>query len=233
MVAWRAMPAWAQFLLSGVCHQIPEHSLEIGGEVLPLCARCTGQFGGALLTILSLAAVRRHHRSTFAPWWAQGAMAALAAWWALDGVNSFLFGLLGRPWLYEPMNGLRLVTGLGLGLVAGVQLLPAAALCISRDRDSRPIIERPREILLLLGGLALMGALWLSGRLPYLVAAAWPALGVAVLLGSANGLLLVLLLGGTPDSLSQRRLGALALGGLALGLIEAGGLATLRSLLGV
>ncbi len=231
--AWQAMPSWVVFLLSGVCHQIPEHSFWIDGQVLPLCARCTGQFGGALLAIVALVVAGRYRRSLFAPWWAQGVMAALAAWWALDGVNSFLYGLLGRPWLYEPMNGLRLITGLGLGLVAGVELLPAVALSIVRQPERRPIIDRPIEILVLLGGLMLAGAIGLSGRLPYLLAAAWPALGVAALLGGANGLLLVLVTGATPESLSRGRLGAFALGGLGLGLLEAGALATLRRLIGV
>jgi uncharacterized membrane protein len=227
------MPAWIEFLLSGVCHQYPEHALRFQGVALPLCARCTGLFGGAFLALAILLAWGRGRRTGFAPWWAQGALAALATWWALDGLNSFLFGLLGRPWLYEPTNALRLATGLGLGLAAGIELLPAAAQVLVARGDPRGVIQRPRELAVLLACQAALAALLLRGRLPYALAAAWSTLGVALLLGGANALLLTIVLGGEPGTLSRRRLAALAFGGALLALAEAGGLALLRRWLGV
>src|SRR5262245_40935798 len=47
-------PGSLQFKLDvlgfGVCHQLLSHSLIIGGHPLPVCARCTGIYLGALVT---------------------------------------------------------------------------------------------------------------------------------------------------------------------------------------
>src|SRR5215216_4498053 len=42
-----------------VCHQIHTHSFAIVGHQLPLCARCTGMYLGALVTLLLLSRLRR------------------------------------------------------------------------------------------------------------------------------------------------------------------------------
>ncbi len=227
------MPAWIEFLLSGVCHQYPEHALHFQRMPLPLCARCTGLFGGALLTLLILLAWERGRRAAFAPWWAQGILVGLATWWALDGLNSFLYDWWGAPWLYEPTNALRLLTGLGLGLAAGIELLPAAAQCIVARPEARPVIERPRELGVLAMCLACAAGLLLRGRLPYALAAGWATAGVATLLAGANTLLLTILLGGEPADLTHRRLVLYTAGGALLALAEAGGLALLRRGMGV
>lgn len=227
------MPHWIEFLLSGICHQYDGHAIVIQGAPLPLCARCAGLFGGALLSVLVLVAFGRGRRIRFAPWWAQGALAALATWWGLDGVNSLLYALLGRPWLYEPTNALRLMTGLGLGVALGLQVLPVAALCLARRPESRPVIERPRELGLLLLCQAAWAALLLRGAVPYPVAAAIPILGVATMLGGANGLLLVALTDYTPDRLSGRRIVLSAAGGLLIALALTSGLAGIRSVVGI
>ena len=51
------VPEVVRFFLSGVCHQIPDHSLAIGGQALPLCARCTGAFLGIVGGLFVLEAV--------------------------------------------------------------------------------------------------------------------------------------------------------------------------------
>src|SRR5436190_23467383 len=38
----------------GVCHQLVSHSFVIGGHPLPVCARCTGIYLGALVGLLML-----------------------------------------------------------------------------------------------------------------------------------------------------------------------------------
>ena len=51
-LAW-LQPAWmadgAEWVGYGICHQIPERSLQLLGRPLPLCARCTGTFLGVFL----------------------------------------------------------------------------------------------------------------------------------------------------------------------------------------
>ena len=45
--------------LSGVCHQLPEHTLTTAAGQMPLCARCTGTYWGAAFTFVLLSRQRR------------------------------------------------------------------------------------------------------------------------------------------------------------------------------
>jgi uncharacterized membrane protein len=222
------MPHWLNVWLSGICHQYPDHALIIHGEPLPLCARCTGLFGGALLTWIALTAWGRGRRGAWAPWWAQGVLAALATWWALDGLNAFLFDILGRPWLYEPTNALRLATGLGMGVSIALTLAPLAAQYLFQAPEAGPPISKPQELGLLLAITAAWGLLWWRGNIPYMIAALWPILGVGSLLSIANALLLVLAIAPTRDSPTPRFI----LGGIALSFVEPLVVAFVRQLLG-
>ncbi|HEC34484.1 MAG TPA: DUF2085 domain-containing protein, partial [Chloroflexi bacterium] len=47
-----------------VCHRIPSHSFFVGGRQLPLCARCTGTFLGALTGLLGQEVVLRRRRES-------------------------------------------------------------------------------------------------------------------------------------------------------------------------
>src|SRR6476646_6878486 len=51
----------------GICHQIDSHSFTIGGHQLPLCARCSGIYLGALACVGMLSVLRR--RSSRLPAW--------------------------------------------------------------------------------------------------------------------------------------------------------------------
>ena len=84
------------FFLSGVCHQIPERSLHFGGQPLPLCARCTGTFLGALTGLLVLWAIGHGRRSRLPGPWTFGLLGLLVGVWGLDGLNSFAQLALGR-----------------------------------------------------------------------------------------------------------------------------------------
>ena len=121
-----AVPAWVEFLLSGICHRFPGHALTYGGQLSPLCARCTGMYCGALLVLVLLAAAASGAARDTRPGIVQGMVLALAVWWALDGANAFAYELLGRPWLYEPADAIRLLTGLGMGMGIAIELWPVA-----------------------------------------------------------------------------------------------------------
>ena len=137
------MPAWADFLLNGVCHRFPEHALVYGGHPSLLCARCTGLFCGAVLVLVLFAGSGARRRGGYAPWFAQGLFAALGLWWAFDGANAFAFEWLGRPLLYEPTAAIRLLSGLGLGMAIGTELWSVGAQTLLDAPDARAAIERP------------------------------------------------------------------------------------------
>jgi uncharacterized membrane protein len=226
------MPAWVDFFLSGVCHQLPGHAMVYGGQIAPLCARCTGMFTGALMMLVMLGASGAKERSGLAPWYAQGVFLALAVWWALDGVNAFAYGILGRPLLYEPLNALRLVTGTGMGMALAAEIWPIAVQVLAKVQDARAALERPAQVL---GVLAVGGAgalLLLSEQVPWAAVAAWSIAGVVVLLVGANALLLALVTGVSGARLRGWRLAGTVSGGMLVALAETGGLALLRPLIG-
>jgi uncharacterized membrane protein len=100
-------PAASGFLylfFSPICHQIPERSFYIAGHQLPVCARCTGIYLGALVGS-AVASGRSPPR-----WVLMAAVFPLV----LDGGTQLFFR--------ESNNILRLATGLVAGFVASLYL---------------------------------------------------------------------------------------------------------------
>jgi uncharacterized membrane protein len=162
-----------------VCHRIDVRSFHIGERQFPMCARCSGQFLGAMLALgyQGLIGKRRMGR----PSWP--VIALLAIFFladAIDGLNSYLH--LGPmmelfpnlPRLYEPTNTLRLLTGTGVGLLIGAALYPAFNSTVWRNPDPRPALGN----WLSFGGLLLL-ALGLDGLL--LLEIPWIMLPMAIL----------------------------------------------------
>ena len=129
-----------------VCHRLDHRSFHIGDYQFSVCARCTGQYLGAVLGMLFLG-IFRHYRSGRPPWIVIGILLVWAASYALDGVNSFLHLIPGTEelWLYEPNNTLRLITGMGVGLAISVMLFPAFNQTIWKKYDPRPVLEGMRD----------------------------------------------------------------------------------------
>ena len=44
----------ARAIFAHLCHQQPERAWLVGGELLPLCARCTGVYAGAAVALLAV-----------------------------------------------------------------------------------------------------------------------------------------------------------------------------------
>jgi uncharacterized membrane protein len=115
-----------------ICHRINERSFHIGGRQLPLCARCTGEFFSAAITLLFLSLVSP--RKGGMPNWKIGApLFIFFLAFGIDGSNSYLYlikttapGMLANiPNLYIPNNTLRLFTGSGMGIALASILYPA------------------------------------------------------------------------------------------------------------
>jgi len=115
-----------------ICHRIDERSFHIFGRQLPLCARCTGEFYAAGITLLFLSLVSP--KKSGMPGWKLGAPLILFFLaFGIDGSNSYLYllkqtshGALDNiPNLYIPNNTLRLFTGSGMGIALASILYPA------------------------------------------------------------------------------------------------------------
>src|SRR5689334_25069210 len=73
-----------------VCHRIDERSFHIGDRQLPLCARCTGEFFSAAITLIFMGIVSGK-RSKFP---SRGILAVLFLFFlafGIDGSNSYLY----------------------------------------------------------------------------------------------------------------------------------------------
>jgi uncharacterized membrane protein len=132
---------------AGVCGQIPNHSFVIGGRQLPLCARCTGTYLGALLGFLGLAALRRRRRASgLPPSEVLASLAGFIALWGVDGLNSFLTLLPNTPHFYQPNNLFRLTTGTLNGLALSIIVYPIFNFLIWKKADAERVIRNWREL---------------------------------------------------------------------------------------
>lgn len=121
-----------------ICHRIASRSFSLSDRPLPLCARCSGMFLGAVVGILYQ--VWRFPRRGGMLTWKSGIPFILFAFaWAFDGSNSYLHLIPGAPSLYMPNNALRLVTGVGMGLAMAAILVPAFSQSVWKNYDDRPV----------------------------------------------------------------------------------------------
>ena len=166
-----------------VCHRIPSHSFFIGGRQLPLCARCSGTYLGALAGIAVLLALGRGRANRFPAPKFLVVFGIFMAAWAIDGANSYASFFPGLPQLYEPNNLFRLATGVLEGLVIAAFVLPLFNMTAWAATDAQPSIVRWRDLgWMLLGGAVVFG----------LVASEWePLLYPLALLSGAMVVLLV------------------------------------------
>jgi uncharacterized membrane protein len=173
-----------------VCHRLDERSFHMDDRQLPLCARCSGMYLGAVLGVAFLSV--RYHRSAGAPPKAMIAVLVLFGMaFALDGVNSYLYlmkmmygaGLDFIPTLYTPNNTLRLFTGSGTGLGMAVAIFISFNQTMWKDWDARPVLGKPVDLLVLT---------LLMVAVNFLVLTEWTWVLVPAALISAGGVLLLL-----------------------------------------
>jgi uncharacterized membrane protein len=131
-----------------VCHRIDERSFQVFGRQLPLCARCTGEFYAAGISLLFFAFVSP--KKSGMPGWKLGAPLLLFLLaFGLDGANSYLYllkqtsqgALANIPNLYTPNNTLRLLTGSGMGIALASILFPAFNGSAWKKHDPSPALD--------------------------------------------------------------------------------------------
>ncbi len=141
-----------------VCHRLDERSFHYDdGAGLPLCARCSGMYFGAMVG-LAFQAIFSRRKAGMPTKKVIFVLALLGLAFAFDGLNSYLYLMksmsTGRldfiPTLYIPNNTLRLFTGSGAGLGIAVALFPAFNQTIWRDWDSAPAMGTLKPLVILI-----------------------------------------------------------------------------------
>lgn len=218
--------------LSGICHQFPEHSISMGGSQLPLCARCTGTYLGAVIGLASYCWPDRFRTARLPPWKILATLGLLFVFWTIDGLNSYVNYVTGHVMLYAPSNGLRLMTGMGNGLFLSTLIYPMFNFTLwSAPQRQRVLGGWDR-----LSGMMLQVLIFGSLLLRNLKVLLWPValltlLGVAAVLTIVNSMIVLLLLQREGNARDWRdALQPLGLG-LLLSFAEVGGMAMLRYLL--
>ena len=107
-----------------ICHRIPERSFIVGGMQLPLCARCSGTYLGALTAFVAMFLMGRRRAASLPSAPVLAVLALFVVVMGFDGVNSYLTLFPGAPHLYEPQNWLRLTTGTLEGIALAGVVLP-------------------------------------------------------------------------------------------------------------
>jgi uncharacterized membrane protein len=131
-----------------VCHRIDLRSFHLGDRQLPLCARCSGMYLGAMLGLAYQ--IPKGRRGGLPPRRILIVFGLIALIFVFDGLNSFLSLFPGFPTFYASTNTLRLITGTGMGLVIAAMLMPAFNETVWRIWDPRPAIGNFRSLAFLL-----------------------------------------------------------------------------------
>jgi uncharacterized membrane protein len=206
-----------------ICHRIESHSFVIGGRQLPLCARCSGIYLGALLGVVTLVAAGRTRAGQLPPPPLLATLAGFVAVMGIDGVNSYLTFFPGLPHLYEPQNALRLVTGALHGLALAAILYPLFNGVAWRAPEDAPSLRNFRELLGLITLAGIVVALVLTEDPAVLYPLAiLSALGVVLMLSLVNTIVVMYVARRDNRATSWRGLWPLALAGLALTFVEIG-----------
>jgi uncharacterized membrane protein len=168
-----------------VCHRISSHSFFLADRPFSLCARCTGQYLGFLWGF-GFQVILAKKRVGFPKPFNLMLLGGFFLAYFIDGVNSVthLYPGLDRWFLYEPINELRLFTGLGMGLVISALLYPLAGQTVWKKYSLAPAIKGLREWIIFTGGAVVLGLLILTGN---------PLVLYPIILLSTAGLLFLLM----------------------------------------
>lgn len=120
-----------------VCHRIEVRSFHLGDRPIPLCARCSGMYLGAMSGLIYQAIVYKR-RGGMPDKKILAVFGLFLIAFAGDGLNSYMSFFPNAPTLYEPQNWLRLVTGTGMGLAIAGVIFPAFNQTVWAGWDRRP-----------------------------------------------------------------------------------------------
>jgi len=208
-----------------ICHQIPERSFHIHGEQLPLCARCTGIYMGALAGFTLMWLMGRKRAANLPPARITLVFVGFIVLLGIDGVNSYLTFFPGAPHLYEPQNWLRLTTGTLEGLALSAFVFPVLNYSLWRDAVKTPSVRNFKELALMVavGGVLIV---LIVLELPFLLypLAILSTLGVLIMLGAINTMIVLALTRREGSALGWRQAALPVTIGLAIAFMLIGGM---------
>lgn len=205
-----------------VCHRIDLRSFHIGDTQLPLCARCSGMYLGAMLGLIYQWIIGKR-RIRMPSWQILVLVSVFVLFFIVDGMNSFFSLIAARPGLYEPNNTLRLFTGTGMGLAISVVLFPAFNATMWTKVDPRPaFLNFWSFLILVLVGIGLNILILLEKPVILYPLAFVSAAGVLVLLTLVYCMVLTMILKVENGFMHTREMLIALLGGLTLALIQIG-----------
>ncbi len=152
----------ADAIAYAICHRIAARSFTIGDRPMPLCARCTGMYLGALVGLVYQ--IRLGKRGGLPSHKILAVLAFFVVAFGIDGVNSYLQFFPHAPSLYTPQNWLRLLTGTGMGLGMAAMLLPVFNQTIWQNWSGEKLLSSWRQLIELLLLAALVDLAVLSGN---------------------------------------------------------------------
>lgn len=176
-----------------VCHRIDLRSFHIGETQLPLCARCSGMYLGAMVGLCYQWLIGKR-RTGMPSWKIIVPVSIFVMLFAIDGLNSFISLLSSGAGLYQPSNTLRLLTGTGMGLAIAVALFPAFNATVWKYIDPRPAFLSFRSFgLMVLIAFSLDGLILLDNPVILYPLALISAAGVIILLGIIYSMVLIMI----------------------------------------
>lgn len=194
-----------------VCHRIDARSFHIGSRQLPLCARCSGMYLGAVVGLAYQAVFTRNgslkygynKRSGTPHWSVIIPLALFVLAFGIDGSNSYLYliketypdALARLQNLYMPNNTLRLLTGSGMGLGIAAMLFPAFNQTMWKDADDRRVFPDLKSFAPLFGLTLLLDLLVLTENPVVLYPVAFIGVGgVLILLKMVYSMIWIMLM---------------------------------------
>jgi uncharacterized membrane protein len=166
-----------------ICHRIDLRSFHIGDRPMPLCARCTGIYLGALFGIAAMAAMGRTRAGAIPAMPALVVLIGFIGVMGIDGVNSYIGIFPNMPQLYEPQNWLRMVTGTFNGLAVGALIYPVFNQTLWLDWQPQPVVGGFRDLaVLVIVGMVVIGLVLTDNPVILYPLAVLSAAGVVVLL---------------------------------------------------
>jgi uncharacterized membrane protein len=215
-----------------ICHQLPERSFFLNGRQLPLCARCTGTFLGAIVGMVAMLLLGRRRASRLPPAPVLFILVFFVGFWAFDGLNSYMTFFPGAPNLYEPQNWLRLTTGMLNGLALVIIVFPIFSFTLWRDTTRDRVIKNVWEILAILPVVAILIVI-VQAEIGYLLypLAILSSLGVLMMLVLINSMIATVVVGREGQARTWTQAMVPLTIGTALAILQVAGMGLLRAYL--